>query len=224
YKMYWNNRRDSLEGTLQKTSEVDTIKVMVNNLSEGVHEFEIFLYDKLGNTSIRSSKIGRVYGERFQISMYNRIVGSLKRINSRQDLEIAWVAADNLMVYSDIKYENTHGEEVISRLKPEDQIMILADFRNDGDFHVRTAYLPDTLALDTFYVDFERIEVPEAGVEILLDKLQWKNPGITNSGEYYTTANNSNAILTKLWDNITDATNAGYFQMHNTSSPALPNS
>src|SRR5690606_29341136 len=46
----------------------------------------------------------------------------------------------------------------------------------------------------------------------------------TNSGEYYTTANNSNAILTKLWDNITDATNAGYFQMHNTSSPALPNS
>src|SRR5690606_35604927 len=153
YKMYWNNRRDSLEGTLQKTSEVDTIKVMVNNLSEGVHEFEIFLYDKLGNTSIRSSKIGRVYGERFQISMYNRIVGSLKRINSRQDLEIAWVAADNLMVYSDIKYENTHGEEVISRLKPEDQIMILADFRNDGDFHVRTAYLPDTLALDTFYVD-----------------------------------------------------------------------
>lgn len=224
YKLYWNNRRDSLEGPLQKTEEVDTVRVMVDNLTEGMHEFEIFLYDKLGNTSIRAFKIGRVYGERFQNSLYNRIARSMKRINSREDLEIVWLAADNEMIYSDIKYENVYGEEVITRLKPEEELMILSDFPLDGDFHVRTAFLPDSTALDTFYVDYERVEVPEAGGEIQLDKSAWKNPGIANSGEYYTTANNSQAVLIKLWDNITDATNAGYFQMHNTNSPVLPNS
>ncbi len=224
YKVYWNNRKDSIEGAVQKTEEVDTVKVMLNNLAEGVYEFEIFLFDKSGNTSIKSSKIGKVYGERYQSSLYNRIVRSLKRVNQKEDLEVGWVPADNGMVYSDVKYENADGNEVVSRLKTTDNLITLPNFPLDGDFYIRTAFLPDTLALDTFYVDYEKVEVPRGPIEILLDKSLWKNPGIANSGEYNTTSNNSNATLVKLWDNITDATSAGYFQMHNTSSPDLPNS
>ncbi|NGM62632.1 hypothetical protein G5B30_11970 [Sphingobacterium sp. SGG-5] len=223
YKMYWNNRKDSVEGSIQKTEKVDTIKVMVNNLAEGVHEFEIFLYDKLGNTSIRSSKVGRVYGQRFQSSLYNRVIRSMKRVNARKDLDILWLAADNEIVYSDIKYNNVDGEEVTVKLKAQEETLVLPGFTLDGDFYIRTAFLPDTLALDTFYVDFERVEVPPAGVEIRLDKSLWKNPGIGNKGEYYTTARAAGTAFEKIWDGIEDQN--GYYRMSDAAAvPSPPSS
>ena len=48
YKVTWNNGRDSIVNPVVKTASVDTVTLMIDNIEEGTHEFEIYTYDKLG--------------------------------------------------------------------------------------------------------------------------------------------------------------------------------
>lgn len=212
YKMYWNSRTDSVEGSLQKTENVDTVRVMLENMEEGVYEFEIILYDKFGNTSVTSSRIGRVYGERYQNNLYNRLYRNFRRANGGRDLAVNWVAADDQVVYSDIKYRTSSGDEKRYRLDPSEEASVLEDFPVDATFDMRTVFLPDRLSLDTFYTDFESVE--PVFIDIEVDKSLWKNAMLSDD-----TYDEGYRKLSDLWDN----TITQYFRnRNNATTPELP--
>lgn len=157
YKIYWNNRQDSVMGQLYKTDQIDTVVVPLRNLEEKTHEFEVFQFDRLGNTSIRSSVVGKVYGSRYENSLVNRAFNETEYIG-RDRMEITWADPELQLLFSEIKYRNTNDDEVIYRVNRDSEIDTLYNFPNGGKFELRSAFIPDSLALDTFYTDYTVFE------------------------------------------------------------------
>src|SRR5690606_33400980 len=59
-KLYWNNRQDSMEVPINR--DLDTAKVIFNDWEEGAYVFEIFTFDKDGNSSLKVEVMAQVYG------------------------------------------------------------------------------------------------------------------------------------------------------------------
>ncbi|NGM60837.1 DUF5017 domain-containing protein [Sphingobacterium sp. SGG-5] len=161
YKVYWNNRQDSLLGNLVKTEDVDTVRLIIDDLTEETHEFEVFLYDKDGNTSVLSSVVGKVYGPLYNRTLLNRLVREATSLRGDQ-LELSLAAAEETLLYSEVKYLNIHNELITHPIARGVETDILYDFPNGGSFEMRSAFKPDSLALDTFYTDFEPFETEMA--------------------------------------------------------------
>jgi len=160
YKIYWNNRQDSLSGELTKTENVDTVKVIIDNLTEETHEFQVFLFDNEGRTSVLSSIVARVYGPRYRGSLLNRLIGNSKVLRGDQ-LELTMGLAEETLLYSEVRYLDINDELTSHRIIPNVEIDTLLNFPNGGSYEMRSAFKPDSLALDTFYTDFELFETEE---------------------------------------------------------------
>lgn len=158
YKIYWNNRQDSLTGELTKTENIDTVRVIIDNLAEETHEFQVFLFDKEGHTSVLSSVVARVYGPRYKGALLNRLISSNEMLADNQ-LELSMGLGEETLLYSEIKYLNTDEELVTHLITPDVEVDTLRNFPNGGSFEIRSAFKPDTLALDTFYTEFELFEI-----------------------------------------------------------------
>src|SRR5699024_6139765 len=105
YKVYWDNKKDSLEGAVQKTDQIDTIRVMVNDLSEGIHYFEVYMYGKDGNPSVQASAIGNAYGSIYQDALLPRIIKNTTwEVNSSLALELTLANQD--AVRTEVEYED----------------------------------------------------------------------------------------------------------------------
>ncbi|MFA4869138.1 MAG: DUF4998 domain-containing protein [Pedobacter sp.] len=158
YKMFWNNGRDSIENSVTKTAEVDLVKVMLTNMAEGTYFFDIYLFDKMGNSSVKSTKSGRVYGERFQSSMLTRAYRSIKRTGN--DVDVEWMPADTAVKQVDLQYLDTRGElkKIVVVDKKQSSIR-LVDMPVNGSFMYRTVFEPELKALDLFYTPYVTIQL-----------------------------------------------------------------
>lgn len=166
YKIYWNNGRDSVENKVEKTAGVDTVKLMLNDIEEGIHQFEIYTFDKIGNSSVKSIKLGEVYGDLYQSSLLPATYSNLARRGD--DLEISWSAASEDLVGIDLNYLDNMNVIREVHIHRNEELTILEDFPTGGEFQFTTAFLPEEQALDTFYTD-------QSKVKILTDTLNW-NP------------------------------------------------
>ncbi len=172
YKIFYNNNRDSVEGFVEKTKDVDTVKVLINDMEENIYHFGIIMYDKYGNSSIKTSTIGKIYGERYQRSLLNRAYRDVYRINSR-DIVIEWMPAGEDIVRVECEYmdrNNILRQHITPKSITKDTIK---NFPIDGTLKFRTAFIPETTAIDTFFTNYELIEDPF--FEVKFDKSLWKN-------------------------------------------------
>lgn len=169
YKIYWDNKQDSVMGKVVKTDDIDTIRVIVDNISEGSHEFQVYLLNDNGNTSVMASTMGKVYGTLYKRTLLNRLIAHTQFFKGDQ-LEIEMGLPEETFLYSEIKYLNTDDEWISRIIMPEVEIDTLSDFPNGGEFEMRSAFKPDSLALDTFYTEFETYETEE--VVIIEDPFQ----------------------------------------------------
>lgn len=152
YKVYWDNKSDSIEGNLIKTSNVDTVRILFENMEENMHQFDIFLFDKDGNSSIRSSTIGRVYGDSYEHSLLNRTY--LKAIRNDKRIIMEWMPSEPQVVRVEMEYQNSLNEIVRKNLPGISTLDTLSNFPAGGSLSYRTVFIPEPLALDTFYTDF----------------------------------------------------------------------
>jgi len=169
YKLYWNNYQDSVVGEVTKTSSVDTIRVLLEHMKEGLHHFEIIMYDKLGNHSIPSRVSGRAYGEQYRNYLVNRIFKEPRRVDGT-DLELGWVPAEAELLFTEIEYINTDNEEIRHIVNPDAELDTLKKFPMNGTFRVLSAYKPEPLALDTFYSPTEEFKPLYEVDEVEVDK------------------------------------------------------
>ncbi len=152
YKVYWNNKADSIENAVQRGPGVDTIKLIVNQLKEGNYNFVIYTYDNKNNTSIAVEKQGVVYGDTYQSSIYNRAVKSVEQINVGQQLKINWYDASQGDVKTEIKYLDNLDNEHIVFVKGSESSITIDGWKRGSDIHFRSYYLPQPDAIDTFVV------------------------------------------------------------------------
>ncbi|PSL48382.1 uncharacterized protein DUF5013 [Chitinophaga niastensis] len=162
-KIYWNNRNDSATLDIKRSGGVDTIRYIVNNLEERAYTFEIFNYDKDGNVSVKTEGTGIVYGPLYETALLSRAFNNAEMQNGHA--AISWVNIDTTrgIIGMQLQYttsDNT-AHDTILKAHPEGQVTILDNYLSMSSFRSRTLYLPDTLAVDTFYTAWETRNIKE---------------------------------------------------------------
>jgi hypothetical protein len=156
-KIYWNSRQDSLVVPVTRKFAVDTLSKYVTNLFEGSYNFEIITYDALGHPSIPVVKSGvKVYGANYAASLVNMPISDVSLDNTTAT--ITWGGLDKTSgaLYMDILYTNTAGQPVRAKRLTNTSTAELVNYKYRTTFDYRTVYLPDSLAIDTFYTDYRR--------------------------------------------------------------------
>ena len=169
-RIYWNSQEDSVVIPIIRNSGVDTLKAYINNLNDAVYNFEIVTFDHLGNKSVRVYAIGRAYGENYRLSLLNR-----PALEANTDGEgVTTVSFSNLDANSgalstELKYSTElAGEASVSIPLSSTSIQLPEDYKVGTPLNYRTKYLPDTLAIDTFYTDYNQINVKRYVTDIYL--------------------------------------------------------
>ncbi|WP_182921561.1 DUF4998 domain-containing protein [Pedobacter planticolens] len=207
--IYWNNKVDSLVLPVTRTDKVDTLKIFINNITEGVQNFVIYTYDAAGNKSIPVYKTGRVYGDRYQSTLSNRGINSAFT-NESGVSTIEWGGMDRVsgvfateMVYTD----NANAEKTV-RIPIDVNNYTIPNFKEKGTIKFRTLFLPDSLSVDTFYTAYENMYIPKfSKVDITSTYLKNVGPNVT-----YSSINSANrwGILND-WITSTSVKNASGF-------------
>ena len=160
-RIFWNSGSDSLSVPVNKTQNVDTLRVYVENLPENIYSFKVFTYDELGNKSISVSSIGHSYGNRYIESLSNRVITS-SILSTDLDLSISFASMDlssgvlgTEIIYTDVNDIN-HTEFV-----PIDSTgVVLEDYKLGSNYSYKTLFLPDETCIDTFQTEYVNL-VPE---------------------------------------------------------------
>jgi hypothetical protein len=156
-KIYWNSRQDSLIVPVTRKLAVDTLKQYVSNLFEGSYNFEVITYDSQMHASIPVVKSGvKVYGNNYAASLVNMPVSDVSLENSTAT--ITWGGLDKTSgaLYMDILYTNTSSAAARAKRLTNSATAQLLNYKYRTTFDYRTVYLPDSLAIDTFYTDYRR--------------------------------------------------------------------
>lgn len=229
-RIYWNNKADSVNVPVVRGKNVDTVSVIIDSLAEGYYNFEIYTYDKAGNVSVPADTIGQVFGATYAASLHNRII---KNMYWDQDTAyIFWYAPPEGAVGSKLDYQDKNGVAHSTAIPAGDTLTLLPDFKLHGGFQFQTGYLPDSMAIDTFYATLTHKTVDDTlaivlppypspeGDYAIINKLS----GIAVAVEGAGTGNNANIIQStftyarnQLW-NFVAAPTAGYYEINNVNS------
>lgn len=199
YKIYWHNKRDSLSGDIKNTTGIDSVSVIINGLEEGIHYFDLYMYDKYGNSSIKTEVIGNVYGKVYQESLLDRTYNSTETI--ADSLVVNWNPSGIGIIGVQVRYLNHEGDSVTHFISDTVEIDTIPGISFDSDtvnFKYRTVFLPDSMAIDTFYTDYIFQKAIRKSKE--LDKGKWELYPLDNDiiDLHYSTRPISN-----LWDGST---------------------
>ncbi|HWV66435.1 DUF4998 domain-containing protein [Chitinophaga sp.] len=173
-KIYWNNRKDSAMLDIKRTSGVDTIRYVIPNLEERAYTFEVYNFDRDGNTSVRSEATGFVYGSLYEDALLTRAFSNAEMKEGQA--EISWANIDTSGGIIGMQLQYTTSDQVahdtIITAEPEAQVTVLANYLSMSSFRYRTLYQPDKQAVDTFYTPFETKAVKEDITQTYI-----RNPG-----------------------------------------------
>ncbi|WP_090970113.1 DUF4998 domain-containing protein [Parapedobacter composti] len=158
-RIYWNGRNDSVSVPITRTQSVDTLRVLIENMEENVHNFEVVTFDDVGNKSITVFGTGIVYGARFQNSLLNRPINFYELFAGDLSLTLNYGRMDltSGAFATEIQYEDQQGLSHEYMLSIDENDLILENYQVGSSFRYRTKFLPDTLCLDTFYTAFTEI-------------------------------------------------------------------
>lgn len=158
YKVFWNSRQDSIEMLVKRSSGVDTAKIIIPNLPEGIMGFEIRTYDAQGHISVPVNAAVNIYGDLYQSACINRGIANTA-IQSDGSALITWadVSANAGVIKMEIKYTDNNNKAIDTLITsvPAGLITKLPNFKPGNDISYRTFYLPTSTAIDVFYVDYQ---------------------------------------------------------------------
>lgn len=182
-KVFWNNPatqdgsvpapadrnpgRDSAVIDIQRTADKQLIELIIDRLKEGVYTFEVYTFDNIGNSSIKSEVIGEVYAETFQNSISNRSLDSAVYYPSVKEVDLKWFGVAQQVVVVEVNYTDTLGElqaiqitkVIVDPRKPGSFVdrNILPGYLEGSTFQYRTGYLPVPNAIDTFFTSYREV-------------------------------------------------------------------
>ncbi len=146
---------------IKRTAGVDTLKAYINNLADAVYNFELVTFDQQKNKSVRVYAIGRAYGQNYQLSLLNRpALEANTGSNGVTTISFSNLDANSGAQSTEVKYTTANGAEAkLSLPLTQASLQLPSDYKIGTALSYRTKYLPDTLAIDTFYTEYSRINV-----------------------------------------------------------------
>lgn len=161
-KVFWNDRADSIEVPITRKAGIDSVNVLLNNMPEKRYVFELFSYDNEGHSSVKVIKSASVYGSNYASGLFGREINSAKFDKNLNAAVLTWFDANGGDVGTEVNYTNKAGKRnkiiVPSSIKANVAVM-LPDFVSGNSIDYRTAYIPDSLAIDTFRTEFKSLVI-----------------------------------------------------------------
>jgi len=156
-RIYWNYDADSAIVPVSITDKVNYFSADLNNMAEAPYSFTVYTYDSKGNRSIPVSAVGRVYGDTYGKTLLNKLIKSASFDSDA--LTIEWGVGDAGSPGARLTYTNKDGETKTLFIDTKEELTVLSDFdMNNPVFEYSTIYLPDPLAIDTFYTETLQIK------------------------------------------------------------------
>jgi hypothetical protein len=177
-KVFWNNRKDSIEVEIKKTSSVDTVKVMLNDLLETSYVFEIITYDNQNHASMVTEIIGSAYGDDYENSLLIRPILEATTWNNRATARFSTTGPE--AVATEFEYEDENGIPQTLSVPVSELRARMPSFKEGSALRHRTVFKPSKLAIDLFYTDWEEITPAIRPEKILYPKGVWQVAGFSS--------------------------------------------
>lgn len=205
--VYSHNGELISEVRLDKES-AGIVKIMLEDLTEGTHMFDIVTLDDEGNESVKVRVSGTSYGERYQSTLQSR---RIQNATFDGKVQLNWYSPTPDAIATEIIYENPHGDQVVHTVPSTEKQTVLYDYQPKREIKYRTLFKPDSSSIDTFHTDYINI-----ALEYELDKSKFKRWNVS-SFPYteYEIGNGYN--IEKLWDNV--YTGYGYIYLESEPLP-----
>jgi hypothetical protein len=184
--IYWNNRNDSTRANVNMVKPIEIVEVEIKNLLENAYSFDLIAHDSKGNSSIIKSVVGKVYGSKYATSLLDTPVKGAYINDKNTDLvDVSWGTPDETALGMDIIYTNESGDEIElyasawnSQSGQAVKVTQLENHKSGTNLMYRTLFLPDPLAIDTFYTEFSSVRVK--GVAVEHNRSAWTAEGLND--------------------------------------------
>mgnify|MGYP000111625678 CR=1 FL=1 len=155
-RISWNAGAESITIPVNRTSGVDTLKHIVEDLEENNFTFEVVTIDNEGNESVPVYATGATYGERYQQALNHRPIASsnLTVWDSNTKLVFGEIDEETGALYSEVSYMDADGESHTITVPLDTEEVVLENFAVSEAYKVRTFYRPEAYSMDTFSTDF----------------------------------------------------------------------
>ena len=190
----WLPDNDSLVVPVERIDSVDTFRVFIENYR-----------------SITTTKGSKTYGERYISSL--RVRSLLNMVINGDDLLLNFSSEMAEAVYTKVFYLNADGEELEQMVTRGNNQLNIADWKPRGAYEIKTYYVPESNAVDTFTVSSTGV-FPERIVG--MDKSKFREVILNNDIRL----NAWGGALWKAWDNQYDSSN--FAHSDNTNPVVFP--
>ncbi|WP_257668330.1 DUF4998 domain-containing protein [Parapedobacter tibetensis] len=162
--IYWNMRQDSIvKEFVRQGPGVQKDSVILDNLPEGSTLFEFRNVNGNGETSLYSTATVTVWGSEYAGGLRARTVNAFDFDYSQSLFELGFSPATvgDSVVYSQIIYTNSLGQERTLQVERETNSIELTNFPDGGEFRFRTVFFPPQ-GIDTVFNDYSTFRAPTA--------------------------------------------------------------
>jgi hypothetical protein len=143
--------------------------VKVPATEEKSYSFKIRTTDVFGNHSLWSIGFANSYGDYFQKTLTNRLIKSFALTDNNRNGEITWFPPPSNLVRGEVRYTDVNGQEQVVNT-PASQNVTKCPGLTTNCFDVRSFFLPEPDAKDTFVVAWEQVtpvyKIPTTGWSI----------------------------------------------------------
>lgn len=161
----WNDGANRYEHKIQGQENDRWENVIIENLSEGSYQFEVYTYDHEGNASINVTTSGIVYGDDYGQFLLN--IGVKAAVVSKANAYVDWYEAPDDAVAMELTYTDREGGSRTVRDPIAVKRSVLEDYLANSAIRYRTLHVPGGIAIDTFYSNYEEF-IPKSLIEIQL--------------------------------------------------------
>lgn len=159
YKIFWNNKQDSMEVAAASHNPLDTVKAIIPNLREGTYTFNIYSVDRDNHVSIaKNINSVRVYGPVYLSGIFNRGYNADTPYTLdilRGSVRLKFNRPDSINIKTVVTYQDNSGNTNNVTLKPDSNGITLNNFKFGTNVTYQSAYIPTKGAIDVFTVPDE---------------------------------------------------------------------
>lgn len=183
FKIVWNDGKDSIIKKIPDNNKF--VSVEINNLEQGVYTFNVNSLDDEGDKSLNQTVSGRVYDKDYENFISSRSTQDVELELNSGNIIIKWDQASPQMIGTKILYKYNNKDTSLFVRNDSDKT-IITDFKLGDNLKVKSLFLPDSTAIDTFYsatniVSISNIMIPNSVYPIQhtsgeFDGNRWGNP------------------------------------------------
>lgn len=152
--IYWNSGKESISFPIDRASlEGNKVTTLIENLTEGIYNFEIRTIDVFGNQSVPVYLTGRTYGDRFATILAGRQIEEIDLADLQGNVKLDW--GDSIIYSGGIYFEYKNAENEQQRVlipnTESGRILEKGTTFPKQDFKISTFFIPEPTAIDTFF-------------------------------------------------------------------------